>query len=794
MSNTHTSAERLVKNSAWLFGAEATAKIIGLATQIIAARYLGDKGYGNFSLAFALSGIFIVFLDMGLSIYVGKQVSRHPEKANQYLKSVFHLKKYLALPVVGVLACLVWFMSGESNIQIVVCAIGLALVLNGFTEMYLAVFRAFEWMSLVCILLIIQRTLFFALGYISLLMGYQVVPFSILFLVVSILSLLLARWNMKRRSAVGEVLIDWQLSKTILRDSLPACGIFLFSYVYFRIDAVFVYFLLGEAETGWYNAAFKWVEVLALLVASIRSALFPALSRTYHVGDDQFKRIGKEAVRYLLMIGLPLTVGTYVLAPQLVGLLYGDLYEATIQILQIMALVFFLIYLNEFMVYFLLSADRFGEVLKVVVGGSVLNIALNFWTIPKWGVNGAAAAAGITELLLFFMLYNCMSRFSGSIPFLKLIWKPTFSALAMGIVLDKISWPLFPSIFVGGVVYLVLLLLLRAFNDYDFQVVKNIFNRTDENNMSSAIQLPEASLPLSIIIVSYKSLQHIEGCLNSIQSNLSHSEYEIIVVDNASNDGTVESLRASYPHVRLIQNDQNLGFSKANNQGIKISQGKYILLLNNDTEVLPGSLESMMKIMKESPHTGLLGCRLVNPDLSVQESFGNGAGFVQELFRKFVLNKFYASHPKFEFFLNWIHSEEKEVGWIRGACMLFQREALVDVGLMDENFFMYFEDMDIGLCLRKRGWEVRFTPSASIIHHQGVSHSKAPYRSAMEYRKSQLYYYRKNFGEIGLKGLKVYLLFKFLINTSVNFIFRHQDEEELVRFRKEERELIRSYQ
>ena len=237
-------ATRLVKNSAWLFGAEASSKIIGLATQIIAARYLGDKGYGSYSLAFALSGIFTVFLDMGLSIYICKQVSHYPEKANRYLKSVFGLKKILALPVVGALICLVLLMPGESEIQVVVCAIGLALVVNGFTEMYLAVFRAFEWMSLVCVLLVVQRALFFALGFISLFMGYQVVPFAILFLVVSVFSLILARWNMKKRSEGEKPLLDWGLSKTILKKSLPVCGIFLFSYIYFRIDVVLVYFLI----------------------------------------------------------------------------------------------------------------------------------------------------------------------------------------------------------------------------------------------------------------------------------------------------------------------------------------------------------------------------------------------------------------------------------------------------------------------------------------------------------------------------------------------------------------------
>ena len=282
---------------------------------------------------------------------------------------------------------------------------------------------------------------------------------------------------MQKRSEGREPLLDCGLSKTILKKSLPVCGIFLFSYIYFRIDVVIVYFLIGEAETGWYNAAFKWVEVLALLVASIRSALFPTLSRVYSDPGNQFQSICKEAVRYLFLIGLPLTVGTFVLAPELVNLLYGDLYEMTVQILQIMALGFFLICVNEFAIFLLLSADRFSEVLKVVFLGSVLNIVLNILAIPKWGVIGAAAVAGLTELFLFFMLYNCMGRISGAIPFFSLIWRPALASVVMGFALKQVSWPLFPLIFAGAGVYLVLLLLLRAFTEHDFQVMRNILNR-----------------------------------------------------------------------------------------------------------------------------------------------------------------------------------------------------------------------------------------------------------------------------------------------------------------------------
>jgi O-antigen/teichoic acid export membrane protein/GT2 family glycosyltransferase len=790
------SAERLIKNSIWLFVAEATAKVVGLATQIIAARYLGDEGYGNYSMAFAFSGILVVFVDLGLSIHVGKKVSRSPEQANQYLKSVLGLKKVLVLPIVSALALLVWWMPGGSDVQVVVGSIGLALVLNGFTEMYLSVFRAFEWMHLVCLVLVVQRALFFLTGYLALLMGYQVVPFSMLFLVVSALSLFLAKWHMNRRNVDKDNSIDWTLSKKILKDSLPVCGVFLCSYIYFRIDSVLIYFLLGKAETGWYNAAFKWVEVLALLVASIRAGIFPALSRSHLGNDDQFQRIGKEAIRYLILIGLPLTIGTFALAPELVQLLYGDLYAMTVQILQIMSLGFILIFINEFIIYLLLSGDRLGEVLKVVLAGSVLNITLNFLAIPKWGVNGAAAVAGITELLLFFMFYHYMTRFSWRIPFLRLFWRPVLASCFMGMVIDQTDWPLFPSMLVGALAYLLMLATLQTFNQFDIRVIKNILNIAESQKKNLLSNLPTISQTLSIIIVNYKSQDYLMKCLCSIRKYLKDVGHEIIVVDNASGKGCLDLIKEEFSEIIFLENSENIGFSRANNQGIEVSSGEYILLLNNDAEVLPGSLQTMLNVMKQSPETGLLGCLLVNPDKTIQESYGMGLGIFNEICRKYFFNKLYEKSGQSwrKWILKKLHSSALEVEWVRGACMLFQRNAIADVGLMDENYFMYFEDMDIGLSLRKRGWEVRFTPEASIIHHQGVSQSKAPHLKTMAYRKSQLYYYKKNYGQVGLRGLKAYLLLKFLSNAVVSFIYRRNENEEVVRLRREERELIRTYQ
>ena len=284
--------------------------------------------------------------------------------------------------------------------------------------------------------------------------------------------------------------------------------------------------------------------------------------------------------------------------------------------------------------------------------------------------------------------------------------------------------------------------------------------------------LPPPVLELSIITVNYKSADHLIECLRSIKENLKNLEYEIIVIDNASGDRSVGKIQAAFSDIVLIENKTNLGFSKANNQGIRRSRGRYILLLNNDTVVLPNALEAMVGVLKRSADIGIVGCRLLNPDKTPQQSFGSAAGFIGDLLQSTFSNTLFAnsSNPIVEKILARLHRSGKKVGWVCGACMLCRRDSLEETGLLDENFFMYKEDMDLCISFRKKNWGIYYTPDAPIIHHLGASVSAKPFETAIEYRKSQLYFYKKHYGWMGLLCLKIYLYGKFIRKLSVSFL------------------------
>ncbi len=252
---------------------------------------------------------------------------------------------------------------------------------------------------------------------------------------------------------------------------------------------------------------------------------------------------------------------------------------------------------------------------------------------------------------------------------------------------------------------------------------------------------------LSIVIVSWNVKDLLKKCLLSIDKHKNKLDLEIIVVDNASRDGTVEMLKQEFPSIKLITNSNNLGFAAANNQGILRSQGEYLLLLNPDTEVIKDSLEKMLKFIGIRPPIGILGCKHLNPDWTLQPSVRRFPGFWAIFF---ILTKIYKIFPNippvyYYFAQDFNYKIAQPVDQVAGSCMLIRRQVIEEIGLFDEKFFIWFEEVD--LCKRAIDdkWEVWYTPDAEIIHHGGRSFRQiATWKKQQLFFKSAWYYFKKH--------------------------------------------------
>ena len=230
---------------------------------------------------------------------------------------------------------------------------------------------------------------------------------------------------------------------------------------------------------------------------------------------------------------------------------------------------------------------------------------------------------------------------------------------------------------------------------------------------------------LSIVIVNWNTRNLLRNCLRSVADETLVS-HEVWVVDNGSTDGSQEMVREEFPDVHLIANTENLGFAAANNQAFPLCAGEYVLLLNSDTVVLDGALDKMVAFQPANPHVGALGCKLLNGDGSLQPSAHNFYSTIGSLIENRVATmvwpKRYAHTPFLEFF---DHSVARSVDWVCGAVLMVRKDVLREVGLLDDAFFMYGEEIDWQMRMRKAGHEVWFMPQARIIHYGGGSSRNA---------------------------------------------------------------------
>jgi len=254
-------------------------------------------------------------------------------------------------------------------------------------------------------------------------------------------------------------------------------------------------------------------------------------------------------------------------------------------------------------------------------------------------------------------------------------------------------------------------------------------------------------IDLSIIIVNYNTKDYIKECLYSIFSNTDDARIEVIVVDNNSHDNSVEMIKKEFSQVKLIANSDNVGFGQANNQGVRTSEGRYLLLLNPDTKILPKSLNILYQFMETHPKVGIAAPMLLNDDLSLQRSCRAFPGLWREFSKALGFFTYMPSHPLFgsSTASRWDHDKIQAVDQPQGACLMIRRDVLEDKDIFDRRFYMYYEEVDLCYRIKKKNWQIYFVPDAKIIHYAGKSFSKNMPRMIYHLYKSKFLFYKKHY-------------------------------------------------
>jgi GT2 family glycosyltransferase len=254
------------------------------------------------------------------------------------------------------------------------------------------------------------------------------------------------------------------------------------------------------------------------------------------------------------------------------------------------------------------------------------------------------------------------------------------------------------------------------------------------------------NLDVSVIIISWNAREYLMACLASIDAASCRYPMEIIVVDNASTDGSADSVAKCFPNVRLVRNFENLGFAKANNIGVSMSTGRYLCLINSDVKVLPNCISRLIEFCEEHPTVGMVGPRIIGGDGNLQRSCRGFPNLWNMFCRALALDTLF---PKTKIVTGyslsyWAQDTLRPVEILSGCFWLARKEALKQVGLLDEDFFMYGEDMDWCKRFWAHDWQLVFVPSAEAIHYGGASSSNSPIRFYIEKQKADLQYWKKH--------------------------------------------------
>lgn len=270
---------------------------------------------------------------------------------------------------------------------------------------------------------------------------------------------------------------------------------------------------------------------------------------------------------------------------------------------------------------------------------------------------------------------------------------------------------------------------------------------------------------VSILIVNYNTKDLLKQLLISIRENVRKVSFEVIVVDNNSNDGSCELIKNRFSDVNLIINESNVGFSKANNQAAKLAKGKYLLFLNSDTIICENALERMVAFLEKEESTAVVGCKLLNKDNSLQRSCGIFPNLQTEFYFRTFLNRVFPTSKIFGSFKlgSWDYSSISQVDWVSGACLMIRKKIFDEIGGFDEQLYMYYEDADLCLRVKKLGLKIYFIPDAYLYHLYGGSWHSNREIPIVNSCISSIYFFRKHHKKWKIHILKILILFETFI-------------------------------
>jgi O-antigen/teichoic acid export membrane protein len=470
---------KIAKNTTMLFVSQIITYMMGFFITMYSARYLGAEGFGIISLALAITGILVVFTDLGLGTLTVREVARDKSLVDKYTSNVAVIKLMLAIFTVFLTIVIVYLFGYTDEIKWVVYIITVSTLVNALSGIFYPIFQSYEKMEFQSVANVLNSSIMLIGTFIVIFYKLDIYYFAALYLASNVVVLTFIISVYVREFNFPSFDIDLGFWKPTLMMALPLSLVSIFSLIAYRVDTILLSLIKGSIVVGWYSASYRLMEVFLFLPGVFATAVFPVFSSLHLSSHETLKLSYQKSFKYLALLSVPVAVGTTVLAPEIVLLIYKSAFTPSIIILQILIWAIPITFLNYIFGTILPAMNRQNVLLKVTFLSMIFNIALNLVLIPTYSYVGAAVVTVATELFIFVLCLFILSKTFSTVRLQEVFFKPAVASLIMLLFLLYIKTNLFLEIAMGAIIYFVVLIVIRTFNDDDWDILRQIMGRKE---------------------------------------------------------------------------------------------------------------------------------------------------------------------------------------------------------------------------------------------------------------------------------------------------------------------------
>lgn len=464
----------LVKNTGVLFLSQMISYVLAFFYTLYSARYLGTSNFGIISFATAISGLFAIFTDLGLSTLTVREVARDKSKTAKYLGNHGMIKLILSVTTMILLIIFVNNGSFDETTRYVVYLIGSSVIINAFSGVFTSMFGAYEQMEYQSIAEILNATIMFIGVLVCVFTKQSVIQVALVYVIASVTVLLFNFTFCTKNYGLIRFQVDLKFWKYLIYHAFPLAITSIFALISFKMNTILLNMLTSSSVVGEYTAAFNLMQALIFIPTVFSTAIMPIFAKFYVNSPEKLEYSYQKSLKYLTMLSMPISMGTLVLSSKIIFFMYGSEYVNTIPILELIIWALPAIFLSYILGTSIASINKQHETIKATFICLLISTIGNYVLIGLFGGVGAALVTVINEVSMVMFYMYIMHKYGYTVGLKSIIIKPFIASLMMGIVIYLLNMALFPSIIIGMIIYLIVTILIGVLDEEDKGIIKQL--------------------------------------------------------------------------------------------------------------------------------------------------------------------------------------------------------------------------------------------------------------------------------------------------------------------------------